>query len=160
MPNEVKFSWRTGFRLAFTAYQPDGTGRGIPDQPLPELRDTGYYHATPLTALEENDVVQAHILHTVAWEDTDVIYVEVGAQVFWEDEQVFWEEDWVFDLDTSINETVTWKGRPVGAAEVTFDDGAIEELFDQGNRVLVVEDTRQSVQPDIISESLTIENVL
>jgi hypothetical protein len=139
MDYEVKFTWHSGFDLVFTAYQPSGVGRGIPDQPLPEVRDVGYYRATPLTDLVDGDVVQVHRLETVTWEDAVVVYLETEVPVLWELERVFSDEDWVADLDSTVNDTVTSKGQPVGSGEFTVSSGELSGIVDDVEAIKVAQ---------------------
>ena len=125
--------------MAFTAYQPSGIGRGIPDQPLPEVRDVGYYRAKPLTAFVDGDVIQVHELYTVTWEDADVTYLSEEVPVYWELERVFCDEDWVADLDTTVNDLVTSKSEPVGSGEFAFASGEVSDLVDDVAEILVAQ---------------------
>lgn len=141
MDYEVKFTWHSGFYLAFTAYQPSGVGRGIPDQPLPEVRNVGYYRATPLTDFVDGDVIQVHKLETVTWEDAVVVYLETEVPVLWELERVFYEEDWVADLDSTVNDLVTSKGEPIGSGEFTVASGDLSGLVDDVGTILLAQQT-------------------
>lgn len=150
MDYEAKFTWHSGRVLAFTAYQPSGSGRGIPDQPLPEVRPVGYYRAKPLTDFVDGDIIQVHELVNVTWEDAEVIYLSEEVQVLWELERVFCDEDWVADLDNSVNDLVTSKSEPVGSGEFAFASGDVsglvddvEQLINDGNIVTNVYDERE-----------------
>jgi len=147
MSNEVKFGWLPGHRLAFTAYQPTGIGRGIPDQPLQEIRDTGLYLAEPLTALVDGDVALVNELETVTWEDDIVIYLSEESLVYWEGARVYYEGEWVADFDTTVNSLVTSKSNPIGIGEFTIESGEmsgmaddVEQLIEDGNIVTNVYD--------------------
>lgn len=139
MDYEAKFTWHSGRTLAFTAYQPSGSGRGIPDQPLPEVRDVGYYRAKPLTAFVDGDVIQVHELETVTWEDAIVVYLSEEAPVYWEGERVYYEGEWVADLDSTVNDLVTSKSEPVGSGEFAFASGDVSGLVDDVADILVAQ---------------------
>lgn len=136
MDYEAKFTWHSGRVLAFTAYQPSGAGRGIPDQPLPEVRDVGYYRAKPLTDFVDGDVIQVHELVNVTWEDAEVTYLSEEVSVLWELERVFYEGDWVADLDTTVNDLVTSKSEPVGSGEFAFSSGEVSGLVDDVEQII------------------------
>lgn len=136
MDYEAKFTWHSGRTLAFTAYQPSGAGRGIPDQPLSEVRDVGYYRATPLTDFVDGDVVQVHELETVTWEDAEVVCLSGEVPVYWEYKRVFCDEVWVADLDTTVNDLVTSKSEPVGSGEFAFASGEVSGLVDDVEQII------------------------
>lgn len=119
MSYEVKFGYITGQSLVFTAYQPDGTGRGIPEQLLPELAD-GYYAGSPTTDLVAGDEVIAYAIDNVTY-GGDIVYILTYGSVFWEGDRVFVDSEWVYSFDTVdiISEAVTSVGAVVGAQEYT-----------------------------------------
>lgn len=145
MDYEAKFTWQSGRRLAFTAYQPSGAGRGIPDQPLHEVRDVGYYRATPITAFVDGDVVQVHELYTVTWEGAVVTYLNEESPVYWEGKRVYYEGEWVVDKDTSVNAVVTSKSEPIGSGEFTFASGDLSGLVDDVEDILVAQQSVTNV---------------
>jgi hypothetical protein len=109
----------SGYNLVFAAYQPNGSGRGIEQQPLPELAE-GYYGATPTIDLVAGDEVIAYVLETVTWED-ETVYVLDYDSVFWEGDKVHYEGAWVTDYDTTINDIVTSVGAVIGANEYLYE---------------------------------------
>lgn len=116
MSYEVKFGWFVGYELGWTAFQPDGTGRGIPNQHLPEVVWSGYYRDTPATDLVIGDVVRVHRREEVEHEDIIMHYLEYE-DVYHEGIQMHWEGDYVKDLDTQTNQQVVWIENAVGSGE-------------------------------------------
>jgi len=132
----VKFGYLRGYSLVFAAFQPNGTGRGIEQQPLTEVRPTGYYQATPLTDLESGDAVLVYVRESVLWEDAPV-YISTESFVYYEGEKVHWEGKWVVSYDDLISASVTWVGDPIGADEYRIEaiESSIEDLVGQGGTV-------------------------
>lgn len=116
----VKFAYQSGYSLGFTAYHSDGTGRGIANQPLYEVRPTGYYSGLPITSLASGDVVLVYILETIYYEN-DVVFILTQNYVFYEGNRVYYEGEWVFDFDDLVDDIVTWVGSPIGSGEYMLD---------------------------------------
>jgi len=114
--NAIKMGFQSGWRVVFSAYQPDGTGRGVINQPLPEVFNSGYYRANPVTDLVVGDVVLVYQNDQVYWESGPV-YVLTEDFVYYEGARVTYEENWVYDFGTLINDLVTSIGYTVGSAE-------------------------------------------
>lgn len=154
----VKFGFLTGYNLVFAAFQPNGTGRGLENQPLYEIVPVGYYRAEPAIALEDGDVVLAYELETVLWDDEIVVYLTYD-YVFYEGKQVYYEGDWVMDLDNTYNDVVHWTGDVVGSGEYIFGTGDISELVDdvetlvaqQGTVVNVYDETGNGAEPQVLT---------
>lgn len=154
MSYEVKFGFATGHSLVFSAFQPSGAGRGLEQQPLPEIRAKGYYVATPITSLVASDMVLAYELENVYWED-DLVYILSYENVFYEGARVYYEEDWVMDFDSTFLDEVTSTDDPIGVGEygpdivsttintdLTTLQTAVDDLVVDQNKVLNVYDER------------------
>jgi hypothetical protein len=117
--HEIKFGYITGQNLCFSAYQPDGSGRGIEQQPLSELSE-GYYSGSPITSLAAGDEIVAYNLETVTWE-SEPIYIFVYGFVYWDGDIVSYEENWIYSYEDTdiVYEIVTSLGDVVGANEYT-----------------------------------------
>lgn len=135
MSNPVKFGYISGFNLVFSAYQEDGSGRGIQQQPLPELAE-GYYGATPITDLVAGDEIIAYVLEDVYWED-DQVYVLTYDSIFWENDQISYEGAWVIDYDTTITDVVTSVGDVVGANEYSISASDFSSMIDDLETLIV-----------------------
>jgi hypothetical protein len=112
----VKFGYVSGYSFVFSAFQPSGAGRGIEQQPLPEIRPKGYYVATPITDLVVGDMILVYVLENVLWEN-DPVYILTEDYLYWEGDRIYWEGEWLISTDDIISDTVTWIDNPVGSAE-------------------------------------------
>lgn len=65
MANEVKFLYRSGENLTFSAFTPNGSLRGDAGQTLAEVGVTGYYTATPSSPLVSGDCVAVYLSGTL-----------------------------------------------------------------------------------------------
>lgn len=65
MANEVKFLYRSGENLTFSAFTPNGALRGDAGQTLAEVGVTGYYTATPSSPLVSGDCVAVYLSGTL-----------------------------------------------------------------------------------------------
>lgn len=129
MDYEVKTTFLSGYNLVFTAYQPSGIGRGIPDTPLEEVKATGYYRAKPTAELQEGDTVQVHRYERVHWENEDALIL-TEQHIVYEDEWVYYEDNWILDFDNTYNASVFWTGKPVGSGEFILPIGGMDEISD------------------------------
>lgn len=144
MSYEVKFGFPTGYSLVFSAFQPSGAGRGLEQQPLPEIPAKGYYVATPITDLVVGDMVLAYELEDVYWEN-DLVYVLTENSVYWEGKRVHYEGDWVIWPDDTVNEIVTSLGDVVGSGEyesVTDISTTVTNIYNSQTDVHNVYDER------------------
>jgi hypothetical protein len=116
MSYEVRFGYISGFNLVFTAYQPNGTGRGESFQPLPELAQ-GYYGASPATDLIAGDEVIAYVAEYVTYDGIQVVILDYD-YIYWEGDIVIYEGTLVMSGDETELK-VTYLGAVVGAQEYT-----------------------------------------
>lgn len=145
MSYEVKFGYFADYSLVFAAFQPDGTGRGVQQQPLPEMRNTGYYSATPAEALVVGDIVLVYQLKDVIYEDELVTCLAYPAVVH-EGIRVHYEGDLVESRDSETNQIVTCVDDPVGSGEyedVTDVSDNIDTLIEGQTSVFNVYDERE-----------------
>lgn len=119
MSYEVKFGWIANKNLCFAAYQPNGTGRGVEQQPLPEVRDVGYYRATPAESLVISDVVLVYQFENVT-AGSDTVTSLGYADVVSNGIRVHAGGDLVSDFNTIQRQVVTSVNNPVGSGE--YDD--------------------------------------
>lgn len=119
MSYEVKFGWIANKNLCFAAYQPNGTGRGVEQQPLPEVRDVGYYRATPAESLVISDIVLVYQFEDVT-AGGDTVTALGYADVVSNGVRVHAGGDLVSDFNTIQRQVVTSVNNPVGSGE--YDD--------------------------------------
>lgn len=132
--------------MVFTAYQSEGAGRGIANQPLYEVRPTGYYWGVPITDLMSDDVVLIYISEIVYYEN-DVVFISTEDFIFYEGYRIHYEGEWVFSFDDLINEIVTWVGNPVGSGEYRLEiiETNVKNLVTGQGKVLNIYDERPAV---------------
>lgn len=147
----VKFGFLTGYDLVFAAYQPNGNGRGMANQPLYEVFPTGYYRAEPAIDFVDGDVVLVYDRETVTWEDEIVVYLTYD-YVFYEGKQVYYEGDWVMDLDNTYNDVVRWTGDVVGSGEYAFGIGDISELVEDVDALVAQQGTVTNVYNEVTAD--------
>ena len=126
---DIKFTDKSGKRLASAAFQPDRSGRGVENQPLYERYNTGFYSAEPATALVDGDVVQINELRTLTWEDA-IITISTESPILSDGEQTYHEGEFLWDFDTLFNDVVTTNSEPIGTGEFTFASGDLSGLID------------------------------
>lgn len=147
MSYEVKFGFEPGNNLVFTAFQPNGTGRGLAHQFMLEVFNHGYYRATPITTLVVGDAVIVYKQEKVYYAD-ELVVVLAYENVFYENEYVWHGTEYVYDYDTESNHTVFWTEKPVGVGEyesaidISSDIG---DLVDDQTAVYNVYDERDGV---------------
>lgn len=151
MSFEVKFGWLIGYELGWTAYQPDGTGRGIHNQHLPEVKNSGYYRDTPATDLIVGDTVLVYRREEMEHEDVLMHYLEYE-DVYHEGVQMHWEGEYMKDIDTQTNQQVVWIENPVGTGEFVDQIGQASDTDD------II--TRQSTVFNTYDERTTVTGVV
>ena len=154
----VKFGYLRGYNLVFAAFQPHSTGRGIEQQPLTEVRPTGYYQGEPLTDLESGDAVLVYVRESVLWEDVPT-YILTEDFIYYEGEKVYYEGEFVFSFDDFISESVTWVGDPIGADEYRIEaiESAIDDLTEQQGTVTnVYNEVTADGRPQVLTSLGTI----
>lgn len=134
----VKFGFKKGENLVHATYQPDGTGRGVENQPLYEIRPTGYYRAESALPLEDGDVVLIYDNENVYWEDEPVV-VLTEENVLYEGEQVYYEGAMVFDFDSVSLAPVNWTGKVVGQGEFTFASKDVSNLVQNISNTVIAQ---------------------
>lgn len=154
----VKFGYLGGYNLVFAAFQTNGTGRGIEQQPLTEVRPTGYYQGIPSTDLESGDAVLVYISESVLWEDVPT-YILTEEYIYYEGDRVHWEGEWVFSFDDLISESITWVGDPIGAGEYRIEtlESSIDGLTtQQGTVTNVYNEVTANGEPQVLTSLGTI----
>ena len=162
MPYQVKFGWPEGYELCHTDFQPNGNGRGMPNQHLPEVRPTGYYRDTPATDLVVGDVVLVYRRENMEYEDSPMSYLDY-ADMYYEGVQLQHEGEYMKDYDTTESHLLIWIGDPIGIGE--YDDligttDSIDDLTIGQTTVFNTYDEREGAGGDQVITStgrLTVE---
>lgn len=137
MANEIKFSYIAGQQLVFSCYSPDGTGRGIGNQPLDELAE-GYYAGSPLVDLVAGDEIIACVLDNVVSgvSRVGVLYYD---SIVSDGVRVSSNGNWVITKDSQSSQPVVSTGEVVGGQEFTMDAedyaGILDTLTDLGTQI-------------------------
>ena len=128
MAYEVKMGYISGQKLAFSCYQPDGTGRGIQNQPLDELAK-GYYAGSPLVDLIAGDEIIASILNNVVSDGSrvGVLYYD---SIVSNGIRVSSNGNWVITKDSQSMQNVVSVGAVVGAQEYSIGAGDLSGILD------------------------------
>jgi len=161
MSYEVKFGFQLGNFLVFTAFQPNGTGRGLAYQFLQEVVNLGYYRATPGTKLVVGDIVLVYEQEKVYWENA-LVSILNDDYVFYDGEYVMHEGEYVRNYDAEVTERVFLNEKTVGTGEyesVTDISTTITNIYNSQTDVHNVYDERDrdgvAVGDGIESEIIT-----
>ncbi len=157
MSNEIKYGNRPGLNLVFTAFQPDGTGRGLPNQPMFETRNAGYYRATPITDLVSGDVVLVYNNETLTYEGEPLFCLTYDL-MYYDGERLTYEGEWLENRDLEIDEIVTSVGYVIGSGEYNTVSADVAGLLVAGTSVTNVYD--ETGEDGSTGHSLTSTGVL
>jgi len=144
MSYEVKFGFQPDNFLVFTAFRPSGTGRGLACQFLQEVRNHGYYRATPGTDLVVGDTVLVYEQEKVYWENA-LVRVLNDDYVFYDGEYVIHEGEYVRNYDAEVTEQVFLNEKTVGSGEyesVTDISTTVTNIYNSQTDVHNVYDER------------------
>lgn len=142
--------------MVFIAFQADGNGRGIAGQPLYEVRNAGYYKATPLTDLQTGDIVCVYEFEDCLYEDDPVVSNDEPAQLWDYDnnEPLVYEEDWIVSYDDLETQPVRSIEDMLGSAEYTTVADDVEDILQgQGSVVNTYNNTGEHPSGQILTST-------